>query len=304
MPRTPRKRGMRRFAVARATEASRRGSVLFGRSSVSDGAAADGSPPPRRRRAAADFRRRCRPFSQRAPTPRPRSTPPVAAATTARSTRRSNRKSVTVTVPEETPSRAGTFTSEEAVGGEASPADGEWQPRKRAASRLSRRVSTLAGNRRMSTLPSGAPSPPGARRPRRRSVRRGWSAAERGGGRAGGGGGGADAGGDVAGRAHVARRVESTPSSTTTSSTLRRCASCAAGSDGIKGCACKCRSFWDIAETQTFRMDCTSYMDYHLSVFHWLMAQEEEEALGGVRRRGVGERRRGLEQRPAGAVVR
>ena len=35
-------------------------------------------------RAAADFRRRCRPFSQGASTPRPRSTPPVAAATTAR----------------------------------------------------------------------------------------------------------------------------------------------------------------------------------------------------------------------------
>ena len=41
------------------------------------------------------------------------------------------------------------------------------------------------------------------------------------------------------------------------------------------------QKLWDIAETQTFRMDCTSYMDYHLSVFHWLMAQEEEEGVGG-----------------------
>ena len=195
---------MRHFSVARATEASRRGSVLFGRSSVSDGAAADGSPPPRRPSRGRRFSTAL--STTRAPTPRPRSMPPVAAATTARAPR-SGRKSVTVTVPEETPSRAGPH-EREGRRRRGEPGRRRGQPRKRAASRLAARVSTLAGGRRMSTMPSGAPSPPGARRPRdgrscalrmvsraRRSPRRRrWRRSRR--------------RGDVAGRAHVARRVE------------------------------------------------------------------------------------------------
>lgn len=280
-PRTPRKRGMRRFSVARATEASRRGSVLFGRSSVSDGAAADGSPPPRRPSRGRRFSTALSTIFSKGPDASAEKYAAGGSGDDGESTRRSNRKSVTVTVPEETPSRAGTFTSEEAVGGEASPADGEWQPRKRAASRLSRRVSTLAGNRRMSTMPSGAPSPPGARRPRRRSV----VCAEDG-----------RRSEEEAAPASVAE--EPTPEETSPGGRtspggskyaeqhndqfdspemrkLRR------GIRWDKGVRLQVQKLWDIAETQTFRMDCTSYMDYHLSVFHWLMAQEEEEGGGG-----------------------
>ena len=110
---------MRRFSVARATEASRRGSVLFGRSSVSDGAAADGSPPPRRPSRGRRFSTALSTIFSKGPDASAEKYAAGGSGDDGESTRRSNRKSVTVTVPEETPSRAGTFTSEEAVGSAA-----------------------------------------------------------------------------------------------------------------------------------------------------------------------------------------